>query len=538
MKKTDLLLLLLCGFFIFACSSGGEDTPDAPDTPDTPAPELKTPIEAGNDLYGIVIDNAGTPVEGVVVSDGFTCVASDENGVYQMARNKDAYHVFYRIPADRPVQMANGAPCFWKKLSKDQQRYDFSIGAKQAVETQFTLFCLADPQTNDATELGRFADESVPDIKKHVTACTPPVYGITLGDIVSNNSKEYVTPTIMPQIARLMRQDQIGMPLFQVMGNHDNATKPKISEGSSTYDLAARRDFEDQFGPCDYSFERGNAHIIGMDNILLSKPEHNPSNYELGFSEDQIEWLRQDLSFVSEDKLIIFCVHAPMYKVLADQQSKVIGMLQEFPNVHIMSGHSHRNLNYTHVAADPEYSIYEHNHGAVCGAHWKSTICAEGTPNGYGVFVINGTDFSNWYYKPTRYDKTFQIRMYRADTRFAYNGIQRFFYHNADQIVANIWNSDEGWTVDVYENGKKTGQMSRFAADDYDVWACGYHAGVLGHTSYTKKTEHLYYYTLKDANAATVEIRATDKFKNTYKQTMFTTNSQSDYPTVANYPQQ
>ena len=80
--------------------------------------------------------------------------------------------------------------------------------------------------------------------------------------------------------------------------------------------------------------------------------------------------------------------------------------------------------------------------------------------------------------------------------------------------------------------------MERFETEDYDAWACGYHAGFLKRTSYTKKTEHLYYYTLKDANAATVEIRATDKFKNTYKQTMFTTNSQSDYPTVANYPQQ
>ena len=122
--------------------------------------------------------------------------------------------------------------------------------------------------------------------------------------------------------------------------------------------------------------------------------------------------------------------------------------------------------------------------------------------------------------------------------RFNYTSIQQFYYHEANQIVANIWNSDENWTVDVYENGIKTGQMSRFAADDYDVWACGYHAGVLGRTSYTKQTEHLYYYTLKDANAATVEIRATDKFKNVYTQDTFTTNSQSDYPTVANYPKE
>ena len=106
MKKLICSFLFVAGSLFFAaCSSdSGNDDPGA----QTPAPELKTPIEAGNDLYGIVIDNTGSPIEGVVVSDGFSCVESDANGVYQMARNKDAYHVFYRIPADRAVPIANG----------------------------------------------------------------------------------------------------------------------------------------------------------------------------------------------------------------------------------------------------------------------------------------------------------------------------------------------------------------------------------------------------------------------------------------------
>ena len=133
-------------------------------------------------------------------------------------------------------------------------------------------------------------------------------------------------------------------------------------------------------------------------------------------------------------------------------------------------------------------------------------------------------------------EKEFQIRMYRANERFAYDDIQQFIYHNSDQIIANIWNSDNrNWSVEVYEDGAKTGNMTRYT--DNDVWAVGYHAGVLGKTTYTGSFDHLYYYKLQDKDAA-VEIRATDKFRNTYKQTMFTTNSQSDYPTVANYPKE
>ena len=124
--------------------------------------------------------------------------------------------------------------------------------------------------------------------------------------------------------------------------------------------------------------------------------------------------------------------------------------------------------------------------------------------------------------------------MYRANTRFAYDKRPQFMYHDDDGIVANIWNSDEkNWTVEVFENGVKTGEMIRFR--DFDAWASGYLAGILGRETYPKRTDHLYYYTLKDANAA-VEIRATDPFGNIYTQDTFTTNSTTEYPTVENYP--
>ena len=115
------LLFVLAGTFVFiGCSSDKDDTQPTPT-----APEIKTPLKPGSDLYGMILDASGAPVTGVVVSDGFQCVESDDNGVYQMARNKDAFHVYYRIPADREVPVVNGLPCFWQRLSKSQKRYDF-----------------------------------------------------------------------------------------------------------------------------------------------------------------------------------------------------------------------------------------------------------------------------------------------------------------------------------------------------------------------------------------------------------------------------
>ena len=125
--------------------------------------------------------------------------------------------------------------------------------------------------------------------------------------------------------------------------------------------------------------------------------------------------------------------------------------------------------------------------------------------------------------------------MYRGDTTYA--GNYKFTYSASSDIVANIWNSDDkNWKIEVYENGVKTGEMERYK--DLDAWGAGYHVGVLSANpdSHGKtKYEHFYHYTLKDAKAA-VEIRATDLFGTVYKQTVFTTAAESDYPMASNYP--
>lgn len=66
-----------------------------------------------------------------------------------------------------------------------------------------------------------------------------------------------------------MQTDKVGLPLFQVMGNHDNKVIA-VSKDNYTvaHDIAAQRNFEYIFGPVNYSFDRGNVHIIAMDNII------------------------------------------------------------------------------------------------------------------------------------------------------------------------------------------------------------------------------------------------------------------------------
>lgn len=51
------------------------------------------------------------------------------------------------------------------------------------------------------------------------------------------------------------------LPVFQTIGNHDHLQ-------TETSDDNAAANFETQFGPRNYSFNRGDVHIVSMDNVL------------------------------------------------------------------------------------------------------------------------------------------------------------------------------------------------------------------------------------------------------------------------------
>lgn len=525
MKRILSILAATAVLLLTGCSNDDEKAP------------VKTPIGEETNIYGVVTDTHGNFIQGVVVSDGFTCNATDKNGVYQLTRNASAYHVYISIPAQYEVPVSEGGPCFWQKLSEKKKRYDFTLKALDGgVENNFKLFCIADPQCQSSTHIGRFENETVPDIAAQVAASDVPCYGITLGDIIFNNASTDVI-NLMPRMKIAMSQTFTGLPIFQVMGNHDNAVIG-VNSYEQENDLEAQRFFEYKFGPVNYSFDRGSVHIVGMDNILFQSHSRDEKTgkggYDCGFRDDQVEWLRQDLSYVPKDKMVILCVHIPLRNSTSNKNVQtVLSMLEPYSEVHVMSGHTHYGEN------DIYGKVYEHVHGAACGAWWQSTINTDGTPNGYAIYDIEGSTISNWQYKGTGLESETQIRLYRADEVFPgpKDIPYMFAYYASDQIVANIWNADKNyWKVEVFENGAKTGEMLPFSSSQKrDAWASSYHCYILGRDpkSYDRtNNSHLFYFTLLNPEAS-VEVRATDKFGNTYIQSQFTTAAPADYP-IAN----
>lgn len=490
-----VVLVMALSFCCLSCSSSDDDETTGNGNNPTPSQQKVPTPDAGNDLYGIICDNGGNPLKDIVVSDGYQCVATDSRGFYQMKRNGKAEFVSYSIPAGYKAKSNQ----FYQKLSSAKE-YDFKLDKLADRENHFYLVAMADPQVTNNKEISRFTEETLPDLKAVLSTLQLPVYGICLGDIVNNK----------PEHMRAMKTllNSTTMPMFPCIGNHDKdpQTDKSVPRTTTTY--------TSQFGPLNYSFNRGKVHFICLDNIIFS----NSDEYVGGFSDEQVEWMRQDLQYVPKNNLVIVYYHIPIRNSNIQNRDAILSLLKDFNHVKLMCGHTHYNQNFQITTP---IQVEERITGAACGAWWHGVICADGTPNGYAIYEINGNEFVDNYYKSTRFDRSFQIRLHHGDATFG--GDYGIFNYNltSDYVVANIWNYDPSWHVGIYEDDVYMGEMT-YHAYKPDAWAGGYMLGVLNRNpdNYSPTSAHEFVYKLHNPHAK-VRVVATDGYGNTYTQTDF-----------------
>ena len=528
-RTLSLALTALIAATMMACEGDDKMLTELP-KPDDGNGNGTTEItpDKGITLYGLVSDKEGNPLEGVVVSDGYSVVASDKKGVYQIVRDPNAKHVFisvpsgYEIPAQANFGSYQGAYQAANSVtgsSSKPYRADFTLTKLTQSDKRFLLFGLGDPQPDNSDHIQRFRTEAVPDVKKISAKYSIPQVGIALGDILGKGDAQTFT-----SMKRAF--GETGVPFFTTIGNHD---KSSVDYTGDTY--------RDVLGPRWYSFNRGDVHIVSMDNVLYE----GKKKYKGGITDRQLEWLRQDLSHVDKDKLVIFCAHIPFRggTSVTDESHEnydgVLDLLSGFSEAHIMIGHTHYHQKYIHKRNGK--TILEHVHGAACGAWWTANICADGTPNGYSVYEISGNTIANQYYKSTNKEADYQIRAYSATQVFGKSGSLTFGWaanapamNDAKCIVANVWNSDASgnWKVSLWQNGTKVCDMTRVKT--YDYWAYAYHVLYYSKsvgTTWGKNLDHYYYGNLASGTpgAADFEIVAEDGMGNTYR----TSKLQTDF---------
>ena len=530
-------------------NSGGDSGKDNP-PPETVTEINGTKIDATMNAVGLVADaTTGKGIPGVPVTDGYNYVVTDANGVYQMKANMYTRKIYLSLPAGYqvPLDGQTHRPTFFSTTAfdyKNMNRNDFTLVKDATLSDDFTLVMIGDPQCQYQKYVDRYVQETVPDIAKYV-ANEKDVYCVTLGDIIFDSSD------LWDEMAASMSNVKLAsgryLPFFQCIGNHDHDAK-------QSNDYKATANYVNHFGPTDYSFNRGKAHIIVMDDVVCTASKSNSSpngctwNYNAGFSEAQYKWLKQDIENVKdrENMVVMLCCHIPFRagastggsSVNSDKKyDEVLSLLTQFKEAHLMIGHTHYNQNYIHkgYVCKGGQPIYEHVHGAACGAWWSCNSNVYGAPNGYSVYKVEGAGITDWKLKGTGRDEAYQMRVY--DGNQTYSGTKGYVYnwYNASNyggsssikaignasfkgaFVADIFGDDDSnWKVEMYQNGVKIGDFQRIPnGGSCNVMAAAYFFNELGKNTdtWTNKTaSHYWYYRPASGMPATEtnwEVRAT-----------------------------
>jgi len=442
-------------------------------------------------IYGVVLNNdTGKPIPNTVVSDGFSTSLTNENGEYRFKTFPGASHVFVSIPEQFEIPINDeGMPQIFEEIDTSEElvQVNFSlVPLKNGKEENFVVVAIADPHAFNTIFLQRLENQILKDITS-LLENQENVYGLTLGDLVSDN----------PEFLGNVKQAFIstGIPFFHTIGNHDFS-------GNIYEPIEASKEFVSNFGPLNFSFNRGDAHIVVMNNIY---------NYGVtssrGFSEEQIKWLKSDLNHVPKNKMLIISVHAPIIPTnYFERKSDFFDAVSGFKEIHILSGDWHQNRNYI----NDDLNIYEHLTGAASGMTWGSLINKCGAPIGYGVYEIRGNKMDNWYYKSVNFNKDHQINMMAPYT----------FGDKEGYIIANVWNADDNWNIEMIEDGVNRGKMEQFTDYPPEVVTLIKSKYINENESMYQKTNHLY--RMKPNNVdAKITIKATDRFGNIFEQSNF-----------------
>ena len=491
-------------------------------------------LKEGVTVYGTVsCDNKA--IAGAVISDGVEVVKTDENGNYQMKSAKKYGYVFISIPEGYEVASDGILPVLHKKLLFDEklpERVDFEL-YDAGNQDDYTLLVLGDMhlanRTNDRTQFSYFVN----DVNEYVSGHPgEKIYGITLGDMTWDlywYSNSYQFKEYLKDANKIN-----GIDIFHTIGNHDH-------DMNAAGDFNTTLKYTDVIAPDYYSFNIGDIHYVILDNILCTNSGNGDRKYDTMVSAEQLKWLEKDLSFVPKTKTIMVAMHATTGGT--SNISKVTSLLSGYKSVHFITGHSHRVSNTDRI------SYYDHNSGAVCATWWwtgKFTdnaihIGQDGAPGGYQIFNISGTDLK-WQYKATGSPVDYQFRTYDRnsirltsdkylssaykDNKNNFDNLAKDWSSASDdnEVYINIWNHDQNWTIEVTENGKRL-EASRVTVMDplhllsYCTFAYNNSGKAVDPTFKTTGNSHTFKVTATSPTS-TLEIKVTDRFGNTYTETM------------------
>ena len=401
----------------------------------------------------------GKPVEGAIISDGVDLVKTDTEGIYFINAHKHMEYVFISIPSGYSVAKDGILPAHCLPIKGTKMDHaDFEL--LPMPNESYKLFVMADIHlVGDAVfkDLKQFRTIFLPDISQTLNETSGEKFSISLGDMTTDNrwyKNNFMLPNYLNEFKKYPTM------IYHVMGNHDN-DPAVMGLTDEDVDWKASRAYRKYIGPTYYSLNIGDVHYIMLDNIIGL----GNRKYKYYIDSVQLEWLKKDLSFVDKETPLIVSMHVPAYRysglsngipIIEKRSSEyqdvsvLIDLLKPYSEVHILSGHDHRNRNI--CIAD---NITEHTLASASAISWQLNdirpITTDGTLSGYQIFEISGKKI-RWFYKAV--GLPIEKSQFRA---YDMNAVPKEYCEGTDanEIIVNVFNWDPLWRVAVYEDGQE-----------------------------------------------------------------------------------
>ena len=337
---------------------------------------------------------------------------------------------------------------------------DFPL-KRQDEPKAFDVVLITDPQPETEAEV-EFIREDLIDALGGAKA----KFGLTAGDVMFDELSLY------PRYNAII--GTIGLPWWNIGGNHDlNFESPDRKYSRET--------FKRVFGPNSYAFFYGPTLFLMLDNVDYLGPDptkpRGSGKYEGRFDEAQLEFVRNVLAHTPDDTLIVAVMHIPIRTFLGTEayqntanKDAFFKLIEGRKHTVSFSGHTHTTEHHYFGKDDGWTGETPHHHHiltALSGSWWSgpfdhrgvaSADSRDGTPNGFHILSVDGTDYSTRFV-PAKEPNGRQMRL-SLDSRF--HGISKEADHEFRQVqllgspVPRAALGSSTLIANVFDAGEKT----------------------------------------------------------------------------------
>ncbi len=388
------------------------------------------------------LDPGEPGLSGIAVSNQREIAITNESGAWSLPYDDDT--IFFvikpqnwktpvndqQLPQFYYIHKPNGSPKGTRYPGVEPtgplpESIDFPLTPSEEPE-KFRAIFFGDPQPSNIDQINYIAHDVLTEL-----IGTDAKFGVTLGDIMNDNLGLYG-----PSNSNIAL---IGIPWYNVIGNHDlNFEAEKDSDSDET--------FNRYFGPQYYSFDYGAVHFIVLDDVDWGS-HHSPERrtYKAGLDESQIEFVKNDLARVPEEKLVCLMMHIPLIDV--GNRQELYRLIEKRPHTMSISGHTHWHAHLYIDEKDGWKGDQPHHHivnVTVSGTWWKGrknefgvphATMRDGAPNGYSIITFDGVNHT-LDFKAAGHPDDYQMTVFAPDEITAANSSQT-------PVYVNVFNGSE-----------------------------------------------------------------------------------------------